>query len=71
MLERGKSPDLAAALRGVTHVRLFTASEGVDWWLPEDEVMAAAAAESVTVVLPPEPWQALAIHGEMAPAVQL
>ncbi len=68
-LTRGSSPDLAAALQGVTHVRLFLAGEAVRAGLAVDELVNLAAAAGMSVVLPS--GQALGLAAEPAPAVPL
>lgn len=67
--EHGLSPDLVAALHGVTQVKLFLAGEGVWAGLAVDELTNLAAAVGVNVVLPS--GQALCLAAELAPAVQL
>lgn len=65
----GRSPDLAAALQGVTHVKLFLAGEAVRPGLEVQELDEFAAAEGVSLVLPS--GQALGLAGKPAPAVPL
>ncbi|KAI7841945.1 hypothetical protein COHA_004472 [Chlorella ohadii] len=68
-LKRGSSPDLAAVLQGVTHVKLFLAGEAVREGLAVQELVDLAAAEGVSVVLPS--GQGLGLAGAAAPALQL
>ncbi|PSC71831.1 2-hydroxychromene-2-carboxylate isomerase [Micractinium conductrix] len=68
-LKRNSSPDLAAALHGVTRVKLFLAGEAVRAGLAVDELVNLAAAVGASVVLPS--GQALGLAAEPAPAVQL
>ncbi len=68
-LKRGSSPDLAAVLQGVTHVKLFLAGEAVREGLDVQELVDLAAAEGVSVVLPS--GQGLGLAGAAAPALQL
>lgn len=64
----GASPDLAAALQGVTHAKLFLAGEVVREGLAVQELIDQAAQYGVNVVLPSA--QGLDVVGA-APAMQL
>ena len=64
----GTSPDLAAALHGVTQIKLFLAGEGVRAGLPVEELAKLAAAVNMGLVLPS--GQGLGLVGA-APAVPL
>ncbi len=68
-LRRGTSPDLAAALQGVTEARLFLGGEVVRDGLPVQDLVDDAAVEGLTVVLPS--GQGMGIVASAAPAVQL
>ena len=68
-LKRNSSPDLAAALHGVTHVKLYLAGEAVRAGLAVDELVNLAAEVGASVVLPS--GQALGLAAKPAPAVQL
>ena len=68
-VQRGRSPDLAAALQGVTHVKLFLAGEAVRPGLEVQKLDEFAAEEGVSLVLPS--GQSLGLAGKPAPAVPL
>ncbi|KAI7843321.1 hypothetical protein COHA_003021 [Chlorella ohadii] len=65
-LSSGASPDLAAALQGVTHAKLFLAGQGVRKGLPLQDLVAKARAKGVSVVLPS--GQGLSLVGPAGPA---
>lgn len=65
----GSSPALAAALQGVTHVRLFLSGEIVTAYLKEQELADAAAGAGTSIVVPS--GQALGVVGAAAPPVRL
>lgn len=68
-LKLNSSPDLAAALHGVTRVKLFLAGEAVRAGLAVDELVSMAATVGASVVLPS--GHALGLVAEPAPAMQL
>ena len=68
-LKRNSSPDLAAALQGVTRVKLYLAGETVRAGLAVGELVNLAATVGASVVLPS--GQALGLAAASAPAVQL
>ncbi|PSC72481.1 WD40 repeat isoform A [Micractinium conductrix] len=68
-VQRGRSPDLAAALQGVTHVKLFLGGDAVRQGLAVQELAEAAAVVGASLVLPS--GQALGLASEPAPAVRL
>lgn len=68
-MQRGRSPDLAAALQGVTHVKLFLGGDAVRQGLAVQELAEAAAVVGASLVLPS--GQALGLASEPAPAVRL
>ena len=51
-LQRGLSPDLAAALQGVAHLQLFLAGEVVQAGLSLEELADLAATAGMSLVLP-------------------
>lgn len=51
-LSSGASPDLAAALPGVTHAKLFLAGQGVREGMAVQELVEKASTAGVSVVLP-------------------
>lgn len=67
-LTRGTSSDLAAALQGVTHAKLFLAGEVVQAGLAVEDLVNKAARAGMSVVLPS--GQALGMVGA-APKVRL
>ena len=68
-VSRGTSPDLAAALHGVTHIKLFLAGEGVRAGLPVEELAKLAASSNMALVLPS--GQGLGLVGGHPTAVPL
>lgn len=67
--ELGTSPDLAAALQGVTAVKLFLGGKTVRAGLPVEEMVSLAAEEDMSVLL--LSGQALGLAGPAAGAVPL
>ena len=65
----GTSPDLAAALHGVTHIKLFLAGEGVRAGLPVEKLAEDAAEVDMALVLPS--GQGLGLVGGHPTAVPL
>lgn len=65
-VQGGESPDLAAALRGVTHLKLFLCGLAVRPGLAVDELAQFAAPVGVSLVLPS--GQGLGLAAEPAPA---
>ena len=53
-ISRGSSPDLAAALRGVTHIKLYLAGEGLQAGLTVKELAELAVSSGMSLVLPSE-----------------
>ena len=68
-LTSGASPELAAALQGVSHAKLFLGGEVVRTGQPAQEMLELAAAAGMSVVLPS--GAGLGLVGGAAPAVQL
>lgn len=68
-MQRGRSPDLSAALQGVTHVKLFLCGEAVRPGLAVHELAKQAALVGASLVLPS--GQALGLASEPVPAVRL
>ena len=68
-LKRGSSPELAAALQGASHVKLFLGGEVVQPGLPLQQLLDQATALDKSVVLPS--GQGLGMVGAGAPAVPL
>lgn len=68
-LNSGASPDLAAALQGVTQAKLFLGGEVVRVGLSEGQIVELAAAEGISVVMPS--GAGLGLVAGAAPAVQL
>ena len=67
-VQRGRSPDLAAALQGVAHVKLFLCGEAVRPGLAVQELAEQAALVGASLVLPSgQAW----LSSEPAPAVRL
>jgi hypothetical protein len=72
-LTRGASPDLAAALDGVMHAKLFLGGEAVQASprVTLQEVLDLAADAHIGVLLPAGQGQVLCLVGPTAPAVKL
>lgn len=68
-MRRGVSPSLAAALQGVTHVKLFLGGQVVRKGLPVHKLAEDAALAGLSLVLPS--GQVLGLAAEPAPAVRL
>jgi hypothetical protein len=69
-LTRGASPDLAAALDGVTHAKLFLAGEEVADQTVQ-QLLDTSAFLKMIVVLPVGQGRGLGLTGPAAPALKL
>jgi hypothetical protein len=70
-LKDGTSPDLSAALAGVTQAKLFLGGEVVQSGLTAQEMFKRAALAHMTLVLPAGQGQGLGIAGPVERSMRL
>lgn len=67
----GESPDLAADLEGITHVKLFACGDAVRRGRTAEQIVELAAAQGLSISVLMPSGEALSLVGGAAPAVQL
>ncbi|KAI7835616.1 hypothetical protein COHA_010493 [Chlorella ohadii] len=67
----GESPDLAADLEGITHVKLFACGGAVRRGRTAEQIVELAAAQGLSISVLMPSGEALSLVGGAAPAVQL